>query len=142
MQLSRYRPTMANSTLNTMVFGGLRRRNRPITGTSTMYMAVMKPALPASVYTRPTCCRLAAIKSAAPQIMPAFHRAGFFHWARIPDTPNFFRSNSSEVTRRNTTARAQRMVWKVKGPIWFMPSLCAIKAEPQITVPSSRHRLP
>ena len=49
MQLSRYSPTTASATLKTVVLGGFFPRNSPSTGTSTMYMAVMNPAFPASV---------------------------------------------------------------------------------------------
>ena len=49
MQLSRYSPATASATLKKVVLGGFFPRNSPSTGTSTMYMAVMNPAFPASV---------------------------------------------------------------------------------------------
>ena len=78
-----------------------------------------------------------AIKSATPQGMPAFQSFGFFHLFRKSLGP--VRKITSD---RNSTARKQRTAWKVKGPIWFMPTLCATKAEPQIMVPRSKARLP
>lgn len=59
-----------------------RLKNRPHTGTSTTYRAVMKPALPESVpATIPACWKLEAMASAAPQHRPPIHScllAAFF----------------------------------------------------------------
>ena len=59
-----------------------RLKNRPNTGTSTTYRAVMKPALPESVpATIPACWKLEAMASAAPQHRPPIHScllAAFF----------------------------------------------------------------
>ena len=80
MQLSRYSPTTARATLNRAARLGFFLRNRPMMGTSTMYMAVRNPALPASVYRSPSCCKVAAANRAQPQISPTFHSLGFFHF--------------------------------------------------------------
>ena len=107
-QLSRYSPITAIATLNTMVNGGFCPRNIPSTGTQTMYMAVRKPAFPASVYTSPTCCRLVATNRAQPQMRPTFQRVGFFHFFADSRTLHDLTSIRKEQGIRNSTASAQR----------------------------------
>ena len=105
-----------------------------------MYMAVKKPALPASVYTRPTCCKLAAINRAHPQRIPAFHSLGSAHFAvktlKVP------LSKTKDKGTRKATANPHRIAWKVKGPMWSMPTLWAMKALPQMSVAARREILP
>ena len=137
VQLRRYRPTTAGIRLSTALRPGFWPVKSPRKGTNTMYMAVRKPAFPASVYTRPICWRLDATKRAVPQIRPERHRPGLVHSCFHRAVP-FFRSIKKDSGNRNSTARPQRKNWKVKGPMESMPTLWAIKAEPQISVvPSS-----
>ena len=134
VQLSRYSPTMAGIRLSRAFRPGFWPRKSPKKGTKTIYMAVRNPALPASVYTRPICCRLLAANRARPQMTPERHSAGSAQLFQ----KGFPLENRAEAGKRNTTARKHRTAWKVKGPILSMPTLWAIKAEPQITVAPKR----
>jgi len=79
----------------------LRLKNRPNTGTSTTYRAVMKPALPESVpATIPACWKLEAQARATPQHRPPIHScllAAFF-WMGERVGLSFFRPSLIRMT--------------------------------------------
>ena len=83
---SRYSATTLHTTAIQVDRFTFRLKNRPNTGTSTTYRAVMKPALPASVpAARPACWKLEATASAVPQQMPPNHiwRLAAFRWMAV-----------------------------------------------------------
>lgn len=137
VQLSRYRPITASAILKRMVLPVFFPRKIPRTGTNTIYMAVRKPALPASVWTSPTCCRLAAANRAMPHKNPAFQS---FLSEKISVNLRGFRN--STVAESTVTASKHRVLWNVKGPIWSIPTLWATKAEPQMIVAIKRAEMP
>ena len=120
---------------------GRRFLNMPMIGTNTMYIAVRKPDLPASVSTRPTCCRLQARNKGSPQRSPAV-QSFLSAQRRMKLLPSCLNRSEIRMTgSKPRTAIKHRMVWKVKGPMWSMPILWDTKAEPQITVAKTRQAL-
>ena len=69
--------------------------NTPITGTSTTYMAVIKPALPAVVSTMPICCNVEPINKAMPH--------------KIPPVKSVFRSDAAAVPVRRLSKTAAEL---------------------------------
>ena len=83
---SRYRATTLQTTAIHVARLTFRLKNRPNTGTSTTYSAVMKPALPASVpAAMPACWKLEATASAVPQQIPPIHiwRLAALRWMAV-----------------------------------------------------------
>ena len=107
-----------------------------------MYIAVRNPAFPASVSTRPICCRLEAAKRASPHKSPPFQRRTSIQRRKEARRPPCMAPKSVAAGKRKSTARVHRMAWNVNGPMESMPARWAIKAEPQITVPNNSSRLP
>ncbi len=66
----KYRPRTPSATQNQILPEGTEPRNSEITGTSTTYIAVMKPALAVVVIPIPYCWVVDARKSATPQSRP------------------------------------------------------------------------
>ena len=88
----------------------------PSTGTTTMYSAVMKPALPTLAYCRAHCCRLLARPRITPHKTPPSHRfflsAGVEVSRRLPE-----RRPSSGISGSSTAPPNRlRTQLKVKGP--------------------------
>ena len=116
-------------------------KNRPRMGTMTMYMAVMKPALPTVVYCIPTCCKQEATPRARPQ-----HRPPMSSVLRLARSSAFRSALLKRPKNRRTGMSAtpptkDRMALKAKGPRWSIPTAWATKPVPQIMeARSSRQR--
>ena len=95
----------------------------------------MKPVLPAGTVVRPICCRVLARARGRPQANVAL-REGMRKAA-----PCFFLRSSSTGSSARQPSSVRRL-WKVKGPIKFMPNRCATNAVPQISAVKSSSRLP
>ena len=128
-----YSPATARATPSHRARGTFFPRAKPARGTRTMYSAVMNPALPGVVVSRPFCWKKLATDSAAPQQRPP----------RIKSRRDPAGARSSPFRRRQRVRRPHRpsrkkkamtarAVLKVKGPIYSAPTLWATKAVPQI----------
>ena len=106
-----YSPAAASATLTQTDAATFRRRTTLNTGTSTMYKAVIKPALPEDVVSSPFCWNQDAAAMAAPQKSPPFARS-----SQDPDRrPSHFRRTAHRPSR-NANATADRAALKVKAP--------------------------
>ena len=70
-----YSPPTARATPSHRARGTFFPRASPARGTRTMYNAVMKPALPGVVVSRPFCWKKLATAMAAPQQRPPSSRS-------------------------------------------------------------------
>ena len=101
---SRYKDTTDSATAIHTGRLTFRRKNRPNTGTSTTYRAVMNPALPPSVpATRPACWKLEAIASTVPQQKPPSHSC--LRWAFFFSGVTWGRSFLKPLETARTTSR-------------------------------------
>ena len=69
-----YNPATASATAAQILIPAFFPKKILNIGTSTMYIAVINPALPTVVYCIPICCRLPATKSMTPQQIPPSSR--------------------------------------------------------------------
>ena len=79
VQHKRYKPIQANTSDMTIFKLGLCFMNNPMIGTMTIYMAVIKPALPADAYINPYCCALEAMAKTTPHTIPPM-TMDLFQW--------------------------------------------------------------
>ena len=111
-------------------------------GTSSMYMAVMNPALPAEVVTRPICWKMVAVARKKPQPRPP-SRVFRFRSALAPAVRAFSPLPVSQATRPTAAADSHiREAQKVMGSMESMPARWPTKAVPQIRAVSVSSRLP
>ena len=113
-------------------------------GTSTIYSAVIKPALPALVPPEmPDCCRKEAIARATPQQIPP--STGSFGELASGSTFSgafFFCTTRTIQSPRASAAKAilHRMAPKVRGGTYSLPTLCATNAVPQMSAANTGNR--
>ena len=72
----------------------------------------------------------------------SLHRPLFFHLEKNVSPSFLKRSAIMHIGICTITAKRQRTAWKVNGPIWSIPTLCAMNAEPHITVQRSKSTVP
>ena len=116
----------------------LRPRKIPKTGTSTIYIAVRKPAFPTVVCAIPICWMMEAHPSASPHRIPP--RTSVFPLItrpstvrRLPSLPGRIIRFCIRITGRSVIAPSRkRIATRVNGPMYSIPTLCATNAAPQI----------
>ena len=127
---SRYMPAtpiITASQTTHVVF--LRNSRKLTTGTNSMYMAVMNPALPAVVVTRPICCVMLPRARNTPQPMPPATLA--FRLRALSAGGSLLPRQVSSATSPTTAVdSAIRAAAKVMGSLVSMPFRCATKAMP------------
>ena len=139
----RYVPATPSATANQT--GGVplsRKKTRRITGTSSIYMAVIKPALPAVVVTSPACCRILPAVRHTPQHTPPMRaeRSRARRSSAGSDAAPRLRTRASAPTA--TAARAMRAAVKLMGSIRALPTRWLTKAVPHMKAVRSRSRFP
>ena len=127
------------ATLHHTVSGTFFFKNRPHTGTSTTYSAVMNPALPTVVLETPICCKLAATHRASPHSSPP--RSSIFLSCGAMGS-FLFRFRTAMTGTSAALPSKLRTAVNVNGPTRSMATLCATKAKPQIMAASSSRALP
>jgi len=131
--LSKNKPPTASSAPNQLLIEVFWRKNSPKIGTSTTYKPVIKPALPAVVPTKPTCCKVAPANKTKPVITaPAQSFEAIFCWFAGFFRKNVVNTNSVKPPNRKRTAL------NVRGPIKVIPARWATKANPQMAEVSRR----
>ena len=115
-------------------------------GTITISRLVMKPALPAVVYTIPICCSDPATKLATPQrrlpISSVLSDQGVIS-ARSAAGLRSLILPYTQITGSSASEPSMNLkIPNVNGPMWSMPIFWNMKAEPQMTAASSRHICP
>ena len=138
---SRKNPTAATSTLTHTFQRGRRLNTNPKRGTMTMYRAVIKDALPASVPSpMPDCCRIEASAKKPPHTKPPI--------SSLPVNRDFFsapnsrfcpcrRSVKGRRRSKNNEAIQLRSATSVKGGI-SAADFCAEKLTPKMNAASSK----
>ena len=109
-----YKPATAKITLSQMVRGAFFFRKMLMMGTMTIYSAVIKPALPLVVVSRPFCWRFDATVRATPQQMPPTAKS-FQDFVALSTMPFCIFLRTRQRASRNKKAMAERAALKVKG---------------------------
>lgn len=109
MQLKKYRPITAITTLKGTIGEVFLRRKKPITGTKTMYIAVRNPDFPASTVTMPICCRFVAKNKGMAQEIPAFQSLASENLRRKSLPKPSFLSKRYMIGRSANVPMPQRM---------------------------------
>ena len=136
---NRYSPAAASATPIQVVARDFLPSNSDATGTSTTYSAVMKPALPAVVYTRPNCCSVLPAHRQTPHSSPP--RSSVRFSVGLSSLGRFF--SRSQITGSSTAAESSDLTpLNVNGCTMSVPTRCATNADPQIIAVSSSRRFP
>ena len=133
-----YRPAAASTTLNHTAFGTRFFKKMPKMGTSTIYSAVMNPALPEEVVSSPFCWKKEASASAVPQQKPPVSRS-FRERVEVAGFPRLRRTcrRIRHSISKNTKAMMDRAAMKASAGTYSAPTLCATKVVPQIRAAST-----
>ena len=107
-------------------------------GTSTIYSAVMNPALPEEVVSSPFCWKKEASASAVPQQKPPVSRS-FRERVEVAGFPRLRRTcrRIRHSISKNTKAMMDRAAMKASAGTYSAPTLCATKVVPQIRAAST-----
>ena len=120
-------------------------KNMPSIGTSTIYKAVIKAVLPASVETRATCCKFIDKNITTPAIIPPFNkvRPAAFVCSNALSASLLLRFILSLIINTGTRAadpKNIRIALYINGPITDILSLWATRAKPHIKAVPRRHK--
>ena len=160
---SKYIPHTASTTAIHTFAPIFFRKKIPASGTKIKYRAVIKPAFPGSLLCKiPICCSMVAANNIIPQLAPP--RSNVFFPVSLASfvSPEVFPTSSATFpvfvsfrffpadtaaripknTASETPASMDRIPIKAKGPIYFIPSLCATKESPQINAASNSRTFP
>ena len=113
----KYIPATASATPIQTFIPALLPKKSPRTGTINMYRAVINPAFPALVYTRPICWRELAAARAVPQQMPPMTSVFLSHAAAFSSPLFSLCLRMKKMTGRSTAPpRKLRTELNVNGP--------------------------
>ena len=115
---------------------------KPKMGTSSMYMAVMNPALPAVVVTRPICWKMVAVARKKPQPRPPSSVLRCVSARSAVPAGSALRPVSSATAPTAAADSHIRAAQNVSGSMLSMPTRWATKAVPQIRAVRVSSRLP
>ena len=145
----RYRPNVAAATQSQTIHLGFFLRRIPATGTSTIYSAVIKPALPTlSVNPIPICWLVVARVNITPidripaKITLLFLRLSVTSLPALSFTAKSFLWFNTIKGLNAMIARKERTLLKVNGPTLSIPFCWATKASPQMIAVIKRSILP